>query len=323
MNKKIGLLTSGGDAPGMNAAIRSIVRMGVYQGHEMVGIEGGWQGIFDKKFLPMDFRSVSNIIQKGGTILRSSRSEEFKTTEGVKRGAKILDKEGINALIAIGGDGTFRGCLDLDSIWDGQVIGVPGTIDNDVYGTEDTIGFDTATNTALFAIDKIRDTADAHERFFVIEVMGRKSGFIALSVAIASGAEEVIIPETKTDLAQLASELSLGRDKGKRSSLVIVAEGSNQGNAYEIAKKLEEYSGTPYRIVVLGHLLRGGSPSAYDRLLASELGSNSIEAIDQELTGIMCGKRGGKCIHTSLQEAVTLKKTLSSNLQKLQPILAL
>jgi len=321
--KRVGVLTSGGDAPGMNACLRAVVRTGIYNKLEVIGIQRGYAGLLEGDMTEMNLSSVSNIIQRGGTIIKTARSEEFKTYEGREKAVEILDKAGIDGLIVIGGDGTFRGAYELHQIWDKQIIGVPGTIDNDVYGTDWTIGYDTAVNTALDAIDKIRDTAASHERLFFVEVMGRYAGFIALEVGIAGGAEEILIPETRTDLNRIAEELAIGRARGKTSSIIVVAEGDEAGGAFNIARKVKEISGIDYRVVVLGHIQRGGSPTAKDRVLASKLGAAAIEAILQGETNKMVGEIGGKIVLTPSGDTWGKKKEIDWDLYKLGAILAI
>jgi 6-phosphofructokinase 1 len=320
--KKVGVFTSGGDAPGMNAAIRAVVRCGNAQGVEVWGIHSGHRGLIENKFNKMDSRSVGNIIQRGGTILGTARCKEFKTEAGLKQAVRNLEQHGVEGLVAIGGDGTYRGMIELLKVWKGHAVGVPGTIDNDIYGTDETIGFNTAINTALEAIDKIRDTADAHERFFIVEVMGRHAGFIALNVAIGGGAEEMIIPEVKTDLKAIAEHMREGREGGKRSSIVVVAEGNDIGGAAKIAEELKKLSGFDYRVVILGHIQRGGSPTALDRRLATKLGAFAIELLSKGTSGVAAGELNGKRVATSLEDTVSKKKELDAYLQKLVPILS-
>lgn len=320
--KKIAVLTSGGDGPGMNAAIRSVVRYAHYYGIKTYGVLRGYAGLVDNEMVEMGLRSVSNIIQHGGTILKTSRCKEFETKAGLSRAVRNLDENGIEGLITIGGDGTYRGAYDLTKVWRGQVVGAPGTIDNDLYGTDETIGYDTAVNTALEAIDKIRDTADSHERFFLIEVMGRHAGFIAIEVGIGGGAEEVLIPETKSDLSRLSRRLIEGKRKGKTSSIVIVAEGEEEGNAFQIAEKLKKVCQIESRVVVLGHVQRGGNPTARDRSLATELGAYAVEALRNGKTGVCVGKIGGMLKTTPLKTAFSKKKKPNSFLLKLIPILS-
>lgn len=270
---RIATLTSGGDAPGMNAAIRTIVRVSDSLGHEVIGVRRGFHGLVDGEARPLGSRDVGNILQKGGTLLHTSRCREFLEEEGMRKAARFLEAQGVGALIAIGGDGTFRGCDDFAKHWNGIMLGVPGTIDNDVYGTDRTIGFDTAVTTAIEAMDKIRDTAEAHERFFLIEVMGRHAGFIALEAGITGGAEEILVPEAPPDLQAVCERLGAGRRAGKTSSLIVVAEGAYPGGAQAVADKLRTLSGNEYRICILGHIQRGGMPTAGDRLLATRLGA--------------------------------------------------
>jgi 6-phosphofructokinase 1 len=324
MAKVIAVLTSGGDAPGMNAAIRSVVRVGLAEGFEVFGVRHGLQGLIDDDLIPMDARSVSNIIQRGGTILHTARSEEFRTLEGREKAAANLKARGIDGLIAIGGDGTFHGCEELSKIWYGQIIGVPGTIDNDLYGSDYTIGFDTAINTALDAIDKIRDTAESHQRFFLVEVMGRWAGDIALDVTIAGGAEQVILPETELNMAGVAQMLEKGREEGKTSGIVVVSERGKEGAVYEIAKELEKLGQTRYHVTVLGHIQRGGSPTARDRVLGTKLGGYAVKLIRQGLTCVMAGDIAGKLAATPLEETWLRKreKPLDQYLLSILPALA-
>jgi len=322
MKKKIALLTSGGDAPGMNAAIRSVVRVGVARGLEIIGIRRGYQGLLEENLAPLGPRDVSNIIQRGGTILKTSRSAEFKTPEGRQKAKAILERHGIDGLILIGGDGTFRGGDALGKIWRGRIIGVPGTIDNDVFGTDFTIGFDTAVNTAMEAIDKIRDTADSHERIFLVEVMGRHSGFIAQSVGVSGGAEEILVPEQPFDVAEVARRLREGRQRGKTSSIIIVAEGDETGGAVKLAQQLEQLAGYEMRVVILGYLQRGGLPTAADRVLATKLGAYAVDLFLQGATGVMAGETSGKLCAVPLAETWTKKKPLDSFLAAVQPQLA-
>jgi 6-phosphofructokinase 1 len=322
MTLTVGVLTSGGDAPGMNAAIRSVVRMGAHRGCRLLGFHRGFEGVIRGDFETLEPRSVSNILQRGGTILKTARSEAFKTEEGRACARQVLDECGVNALVIIGGDGSFRGGHALDAMWDGQVIGVPGTIDNDIHGSDATIGFDTALNTALEAIDRIRDTASAHERLFVVEVMGRHSGFIALDVGTAGGAEEIFVPETASDLDVCAERLKAARAKGKVMSIVVCAEGDEQGGAFEIAQKLQRKTGFEPRVTVLGHIQRGGAPTARDRILATKLGAFAIEAIQDGKTDVMAGELRGELVTTPLEETWTRKKDLDAFLVALVPILA-
>jgi len=298
---RIGVFCSGGDAPGMNACVRAVVRSALAAGHEMVGIMRGYQGLLDEDFVlardnrpHMTLRSVSNLSPMGGTILRTSRCEEFRTEAGVKKAAQILQRHGIDALIPIGGDGTFHGAVALAQHWSGRIVGCPGTIDNDLIGTDFTIGFATAVHTAVEAVDKLRDTAESHERMFLVEVMGRHSGYIALHTALAAGAEAVCIPETRTDVPAIVEKLKTLKARGKKSIMVIVAEGDEEGGAVVLAK-LMDAAGCPFsiRTVILGHLQRGGSPVPADRILASRLGDFAVRSILAGHTGVMAGEVGG------------------------------
>ena len=320
--KRIGVLTSGGDAPGMNACIRAIVRYGVSHKLEVIGIRRGYLGILEEDFIKLGSRSVANIIYRGGTILETARCEEMKTEEGIGRANGILQREGIEGLITIGGDGTFRGATILAETGNAKVIGIPCTIDNDVYGTDYTIGFDTAINTALDAIDKIRDTAGSLQRLFFIEVMGRSRGFIALEVGIAGGAEDILITEVETKIEQLSLDIRRSFKRGKKSSIVIVAEGDEAGGAFSIAQQVWERLRLEYRICVLGHVQRGGSPTARDRVLASKLGAAAVDALVNGMSGHMVGELKGEIAFTPLRETWEKTKELDSNLLRLIKVLA-
>jgi 6-phosphofructokinase 1 len=307
MTKTLGLLTSGGDAPGMNAAIRAVTRAALGSGFHVVGFNRGYEGILREQFQQLDSRSVSNIVQRGGTILKTARSVEFMTTAGVKKAAATLQRLAVNAMVLIGGDGTFRGALDLGKFWNGQTVGIPGTIDNDLAGTDYTIGFDTAVNTAVEAIDKIRDTAAAHERFFLVEVMGRHCGQIALEVGIAGGAEEILVPEKPLDIRRVCERLCAGRSIGKTSSIIVVAEGVD-GGAVGVAEQLNKLSQHEYRVVILGYIQRGGHPTAKDRCLATRLGFRAIQAVLNGESGKMAGELGGKPVLVPFRIAVKGKR---------------
>ncbi|MFH1245439.1 MAG: 6-phosphofructokinase, partial [Candidatus Omnitrophota bacterium] len=269
--KKIGVLTSGGDCAGMNACIRSVVRCAVYRGLEAAGIIRGYQGLIEGQLKPLNCRSVSNIVERGGTILKTARSAEFKTPAGRKKAKEVLQTNGIDGLVVIGGDGSFRGAHKFWQEWRVPVIGVPGTIDNDINGTDFTIGSDTAVNTALYAIDKIRDTVTALERIFVVEVMGRDSGYIALQAGLAGGVEDIIIPERHYDVNKMCADIQLGHKKGKISWIIVVAEGG--AGAFTVAEEISRKTGLETRVTVLGHIQRGGPASANDRVLAAQLGA--------------------------------------------------
>ena len=275
--KKIAVFTSGGDAPGMNACLRAVVRTGITRGVEMYGVYRGYEGMIEGDIEPMQARDVSNIIQKGGTVLKSARSEAFRTVEGRAEAFHQLEKRGIEGLVVIGGDGSFRGAQVFHEEYGIRVMGCPGTIDNDLFGTDHTIGFDTAVNTVVDAVDKIRDTATSHGRMFIIEVMGRDAGFIALHSGIVTGAEAVLIPETVTYIDELIELLKSGWNRKKSSAIVIVAEGDDAGGAFDVAEKVNErFDKYDTRVVVLGHIQRGGSPSAHDRLIGSRMGHSAI-----------------------------------------------
>lgn len=304
--KNIAVLTSGGDAPGMNACIRAVVRTGIYNGINMFGVLQGYQGLINNNIIPMDARSVSNIIHLGGTILKTARCLEFKTDEGMDLAFANLKLHQIDALVVIGGDGTFTGARRFAQRHQINVIGIPGTIDNDLYGSDFTLGYDTAINTVIEAIDKIRDTADSHDRLFFVEVMGRDSGCIALRSAIASGAEAVLLPEKATSLDELIRQLEVGAATKKSSSIVIVSEGHKQGGAYDIAKQVKEkFNHYDTKVTILGHLQRGGSPSSFDRILGSRLGYAAINELLKGNSQQMVGLRGNDIELTSLDEALT------------------
>jgi 6-phosphofructokinase 1 len=300
--QRIGVLTSGGDAPGMNAAVRAVVRRGLGRGVEVVGIRRGFAGLLAGELAPMSHHSVGNEIQRGGTVLGTSRSERFKSLQGRARAAATLRGAGIDGLIAIGGEGTFRGASLLAEEHQFPVVGVPATIDNDVVGTDHTIGFDTAVNTALEAIDRIRDTAASYERLFIVEVMGRDCADIAVAVGLAGGAEQVVIPHTPTDLARLGADLWKSWERGKRSSIIVVAEGGEEGRAFRVAHGLHDITGLEPRVCVLGHIQRGGSPTARDRILGSRLGAAAVDALLDGTPNVMVGEEGGRLVRVPLTE---------------------
>ncbi len=307
---KIAVLTSGGDSPAMNAAIRAITRVGIHRNCEVFGVFGGLQGILDEQFHELNSRSVSRILHRGGTILTTGRSEEFRTEEGQKKAAKILTDRGFDALIAIGGDGTMRALAALSNHWKGWLIGLPGTIDNDLYGTDYTIGFDTAVNNALEALDKIRDTAQSFQRVFLVEVMGRTAGFIAFHVGFATGASAILMPETQTSMEELAQKVIVAKDRAKSSVLVVVAEGDELGNAHRIAAELSERIGEKCRVSVLGYIQRGGNPTHFDRILATRLGAYAIECLLNGQHGGMVGEVDGNLILTPFEETWSKKKPI-------------
>ncbi|TFG28456.1 6-phosphofructokinase [Candidatus Thorarchaeota archaeon] len=307
---KIGVLTSGGDAPAMNAAIRSITRIGIHRHCEIHGIFGGFQGILNEQIHELNSRSVSRILHRGGTFLTTGRSEEFMTEKGQKKAAKILTYRGFDALIAIGGDGTMRGLAALSQYWKGKLIGLPGTIDNDLYGTDYTIGFDTAVNNALEALDKIRDTAEAFSRTFLVEVMGRHAGFIAFHVGFATGASAILMPETTTTIDELAQSIIAAKERAKSSVLVVVAEGDELGNADTIAKALSKKINEKCRVSVLGYIQRGGNPTHFDRILATRLGAYAVECLLNGQDGGLVGEVNGKLLLTPFEETWTKKKPI-------------
>lgn len=319
--QRIGLFTSGGDAPGMNATIRAVVRAAIHKGLGVVGIQHGYSGMIDGDFIPMEAQTVSNIIQRGGTMLKTARSDAFMTKEGRARAVENLHAHQIDAIVAIGGDGTFRGACALQDEFRFPVIGIPGTIDNDLFGTDFTIGFDTAVNTAIDAVDKIRDTAEAFERTFYIEVMGRNSGFIASEVALSVGAEYCAIPETPVDFNVIANLLADMRTT-KRSSIIVVAEGAYPGGALEIARTLKDHYGIDYRVCILGHIQRGGAPSARDRILAGLLGAAAVDAVVNKNYGMMMGEIEGKVVHVPLRDTWMNKKPVNLKFVQLIETLA-
>lgn len=320
--KHIGVFTSGGDSPGMNAAIRAVVRAATYKGLEVTGILGGYDGLVNDRRLSLGVRDVSNIIQRGGTILRSARSDAFRTEEGRARAAVTLLDRGIDGLIAIGGDGTFTGANILHQEHGVRIIGLPGTIDNDLWGTDQTIGFDTAVNTAVEAIDKIRDTASSHDRLFFVEVMGRDTGFIAMASGLASGAEYVMVPEKLQSIHEVVDSLKAA-SKTKSSSIVVVAEGDEEGGAFEIARKARiALPETDIRVTVLGHLQRGGSPSASDRVLASRLGVAAVDALMSGKQNEMVGMINDQLVFTPFADAIGRQKELNRDLFRILAILA-
>jgi 6-phosphofructokinase 1 len=320
---KIGVLTSGGDAPGMNAAIRAVVRTGLYHNMEVFGIMRGYQGMIDDDIVPMHSRSVANIIQRGGTILKTARSKEFFEPEGRKKAYDNLKKHGIDGLVIIGGDGSFRGAQKFSNEFDIPCIGLPGTIDKDIAGTDFTIGFDTAVNTAVEAIDKIRDTADAHDRLFIIEVMGRDAGYIALHSGIATGAEHILIPETKTDIELVVDSLEEKERRKKLVNMIVVAEGDDTGGGNEVSaiiKKRLPHLDT--RVCILGHIQRGGSPTCLDRLIASRLGYAAVDSLIEGKHNTMIGIMNNKLHFTPLDKAVKAKQRISDEWMKIVKILA-
>ena len=323
--KRIAVFTSGGDAPGMNAAIRAIVRNAFNNDLHIYGIMRGYEGMIDGNFKRLETTDVSNIIHRGGTVLKTARSKRFLTSDGRKMAYENLMYHDIDGLIAIGGNGTFTGALQFTEEYpDIPIVGIPGTIDNDLYGTDFTIGFDTAVNTAVQAVDKIRDTADSHNRLFFVEVMGRNSGYIALHTAISGGAGGVLIPEEESNIDDLVKLLKRGAKRAKLFSIVIVAEGNHMGTVYDIAAAVEHQIDVfdDIKVTVIGHLQRGGSPSTFDRVLASILGFGSVEALLAGKSGVMVGFRNNNVHYTSFKEAITKNKTFNKELLRMAHILA-
>ncbi|HEV7734047.1 MAG TPA: 6-phosphofructokinase [Candidatus Binatia bacterium] len=314
--RRIGILTSGGDAPGMNAAIRAAVRHGLSIGLEVVGIRRGFAGLLGGELETLTRNGVANVIQRGGTILGTSRSDRFREPEGRTRAAALLREARVEGLVVIGGDGTLHGASLLSQEHGLAVAGVPGTIDNDVYGTDFTIGFDTAVNTALDAIDRIRDSAASHDRLFIVEVMGRACADIALSVGVAGGAEAVIIPHAPSDLARLGADLWKSWERGKRSSIIVVAEGGEQGRAFRVARGLQDITGLEPRVCVLGHIQRGGTPSARDRILGSRLGAAAVDIL-LDGGGFMAGEAGSRLVRVPLADTWGKERVPPMDLQEL------
>ena len=322
--KKVGVLTSGGDSPGMNAAIRAVVRTCAYHNIECIGIYRGYQGMIEGDFKEMGPRSVNNIVNKGGTILKSARSLEFKTPEGRTKAHENLTKAGIDGLVVIGGDGTFTGGLLFNTEFNFPVMGIPGTIDNDIFGTSHTLGYDTALNTVVDVIDKIRDTASSHNRLFFVEVMGRDAGHIALNAGIGAGAEEILIPEENLGLDRLLESLQKSKASGKSSSIVVIAEGDKIGkNVFELKDYVEanlpEYD---VRVSVLGHMQRGGSPSCFDRVLASRLGVKAVESLIEGKSNYMVGLQNDKVALTPLEQAIKGKTMIDRELLRVSEIMS-
>ena len=317
--KKIAILTSGGDAPGMNAAIRAVVRTALDQGLEVMGIERGYAGLINGEFFPMTRTSVSDIIQRGGTILRTARCLEFKQEEVRVRAAKILKAYGVDALVVIGGDGSFTGAKLLSKLGV-KTVGLPGTIDNDLAYTDYTIGFDTTLNTVLDAINKIRDTSTSHERVSIVEVMGRHCGDIALYAGLAGGAEAILVPELGFDKDELCKTIMEGKRNGKMHNLILLAEGI--GGAFELAKEVEDVTGIETRATVLGHIQRGGSPSAFDRVLASRMGARAVEVLLEGKTSRVIGIRNNEIVDDDIDEALAVERSLNKELYKVAEVLS-
>ena len=320
--RTIGVLTSGGDAPGMNACIRAVTRAAIFEGWKVFAIYRGWEGLIHDEIKEFTTESVSNTIQRGGTILKTARSKEFLTPEGRQKAFENMQKHGIDALVVIGGNGSLAGAQELAREHDIPVIGLPGTIDNDLYGTDSTIGYDTALNTIMECVDKIRDTATSHDRIFFVEVMGRDAGFLAQNSAIAAGAEAAIIPEDNTDIDQLANFISRGIRKSKNSSIVLVSE--KDGGAMHYAERVrKEYPQYDVRVSILGHLQRGGTPTAYDRILASRLGVASIEALKEGQRNIMIGIKDDQIVYVPIGRAIKWDKPIDKELINVLGILSI
>ncbi|MCG1035457.1 6-phosphofructokinase [Polaribacter sargassicola] len=321
--KKIAVMTSGGDAPGMNAAIRAVVRSCAYYSLSCVGIYRGYQGLIEDDLIDLSARSVHNIINKGGTVLKSARSKAFRTKEGRQKAYENLVEREVDAMVVIGGDGSFTGAVLFNEEFGFPVIGIPGTIDNDIFGTSHTLGYDTALNTAVEAIDKIRDTASSHNRLFFVEVMGRDAGFIALNAGVGAGAEEILIPEEDLGLDRMLESLERSRRAGKSSSIVVVAEGDKSGkNVYELASYVEEnLPEYDVRVSILGHMQRGGSPSCFDRVLASRLGVKAVELLLDGHTNLMVGLKDNKVISTDIKEAISGGHSINYELLRISDII--
>jgi 6-phosphofructokinase 1 len=321
--KKIAVLTSGGDSPGMNACIRAVVRTAIYHKIEVMGIMHGYDGMINDEFVPLSAKSVANIIQRGGTILKTSRSKEFRTEEGRKQAIANLQKYGIDGIVVIGGDGTFTGAVALGKMCDIPIVGCPGTIDNDLVGTDFTIGYDTAINTVVEAVDKLRDTAESHDRLFFVEVMGRDAGLIALRAGIAAGAESILMPETKTNLDDLVTRLKNKR-KSKNSKIIIIAEGDEAGGAFSIAEKIgKELPEYDMRVTILGHIQRGGNPSAMDRVNSSRIGFAAVEALMQGKHNVMIGIVDKRITYTPFENAIKHTEVLDNDLIRMLEILSI
>jgi 6-phosphofructokinase 1 len=322
--KNIGVLTSGGDSPGMNAAIRAVVKTALYHNLQVAGIYKGYNGMINDIIKPLDKYSVENIISLGGTVLKSARCEEFRTTEGRRKAYEIIRKHKIDALVVIGGDGTFAGGQIFMDEFDFPVIGIPGTVDNDLYGTDYTIGYDTAVNTAVTAIDKLRDTAHSHDMLFIVEVMGRDAGFIALRSGIASGAKKILIPETKTLIEELLDRLKKRFSEDDSSAIIIVSEGDDFGGAMEVKKIVNErFPDYETRVTILGHIQRGGTPTAYDRILASGLGYQAVTGLLDGRSGVMVGSVNRDIVFTPFEKTIKHHDKINVELKRIAEILSL
>jgi 6-phosphofructokinase 1 len=321
--KKIGVMTSGGDSPGMNAAIRAVTRTAIYYGIDVYGIRRGYQGMIEGDIFRMQAKDVANIIQRGGTILKTARSKEFMTEGGMQKAYEQLQKHGIEALVLIGGDGTFRGAVEFFKKYTIPAVGLPGTIDKDLAGTDFTIGFDTAVNTAVEAIDKIRDTAEAHDRLFIVEVMGRDAGYIALNSGIACGAEDILIPETVTNIEDVLNRIDQDERRKKTVHILVVAEGDDFGGANEVHEKIKQrFPQLDIRSCILGHIQRGGSPTCSDRILASRVGHAAVTALNEGRTQVMVGIINGDIAYTPFDNAVKQHTAMSKDMLEMIRVLA-
>ena len=323
--RRIGVLTSGGDAPGMNACIRAVVRASIYHKIIPFGIREGYSGLIEGDIIEMDASSVKHIIHQGGTILKSARSKEFMTDEGMEKAWQNVKKYDLDGLVVIGGDGTFKGAMAFGAKYSFPIVGIPGTIDNDIYGTDQTVGFDTAINTVVDAVDKIRDTATSHNRLFFIEVMGRDAGFIALNSGIAAGAEEILIPEKDRDVEHLFESLERTSQRNKSSRLVIVAEGDKNGNVYDLERQVKDRVGDRYetKVTILGHIQRGGRPTCIDRVLASRLGVRAVEALIEGQHYVMIGTRNKKIVYTNFEQATKQNPEMDEELLRVANIISI
>jgi 6-phosphofructokinase 1 len=324
--KTIGVLTSGGDAPGMNAAIRAVVRTGVYNDMRTLGIIRGFNGLIHDEIQELDMSAVGDILHRGGTILKTARSEEFKTEAGMQKAMEIIKKYGIEGIVVIGGDGSFRGARDLSRLGV-PTIGLPGTIDNDIACTDYTIGFSTAVNTVIDAINKLRDTASSHDRISIVEVMGRNAGDIALYSGIAGGAESIIIPELPFETDEICRRIIQGRNRGKQHSIIVLAEGvvlnKEISGTIELGKEIEAKTGLEVKVTILGHIQRGGSPTAFDRILASSMGARAVELLKQGIGNRVVGIRNNHIVDVEVEEALTMKRSFNQDLYRLAQILSM
>lgn len=320
--KKIGVYASGGDAPGMNAAIRAVVRTSIVKNLEVIGFIGGYSGMVNNNYVPLDLRSVANIIQRGGSILKAGRAPEFMQPEGRRKAAEVIRSHGIDGFVCIGGDGSMNGAHLLWQEHQIPIVAIPGTIDNDIYGTDNTIGFDTAVNTALDAIDRIRDTAASHDRLFIVEVMGRDSGFIAIAAGLAGGAEDIFIPENPFHIEKTLEIINRGIKRGKTSSILVTAEGHKPGRAYDLAEAIRKNAGLQSKVCILGHIQRGGSPTAIDRILASRMAAAAVQTLLSGTCDVMVGSQGESLHLIELTDALKKKKQVNQQLIELAQILS-